>query len=1141
MAKALAQVVLRRSAEPTADTASASSVPELGEVDPRFAAINEALQGGNGQQAMDAAKELLAALQKQKPPPTRLLNQARIGLAAGAMLAGDLDAAQKSLLSVNSKGLAQGETEQYAGLRDLLKAARQEAYSAAFQADVDKEDGAKNKGKSAAEEAGKLADLLQKIDPGNTTEISEARLKQANALLMGNNYRDAEKALTGVDEKSLADEQKEYLGAIRDGIHAQQIDALSKAYDYDMKRKNFKDAATNATVMVNNLAKYFPESKDHLVVARLQQATAQIMNGDMEDARKSLGRVDRDQLKQMDAAVGKRYRALTGAVNEHFENVKKEQALKAEVAEIESQLKAIDGLTSSGKQADAAKAVPMAAKLVATIQEKYPENDSAIASAKLTLANAKLAAGDMAGAKADLQAIVDTAKDPAIRDRAQLLQARAALKENQTDKAIQMLRGISKNGATPELQKAAKSIIISLEANQLKNVERKAEFEQKRLEEIREDKTPQSGWALLNPLTSVKLIAGHYDRLLDEHQANLNDLGVIRGGAAHAATVMKLYGLTLGELQNMKADEIAKLPRIGPQTASEIVRALHVPDVQQIARDKFDNLSWQNNTWYVDASYLDTEMDKAAKWIGKQVRGARDYDEELKASDSLFERAVGYTSGAILDAVSASNNFIKEKIKNASDFYNDPERKDTWYAALGRAGTFGADLLTAPVTMPATLADYKVSDAERSQALTGTLLMVGTMGVIKSGGPAWRSLGTGVSRGASGIAASRVGQWVATSELGQLVGATAQKLGSKAVALETRFEATGFAKGMDTVKSGLSKLNPDITRAAWKGSAMTVDETVDEIVRVQSPAEWRAGVTEAEITTKRTALERAGMRDVSDEELHRMVIGDKLYDGHYNPAGAPKPATISQDTYQRQLGNYNGPVLSGPDNFWHVRANLPREGEMSPNLAWTDGDVRRFYFNVQPDKAANLADHLSRELNRLDIQFQFKVPNQLSNFTRADAGVLYVEKSAYPAVKKVVEDFARNHPEALLEGSPAFTKPLGRGISAAEEPIQSEAAAAAGVRELPATPGRHSFGSSRSDIIAEVLMEAPANATKAEIKQLVRQRLSHYGFDPDRPWLKQGTTVDDLGSPTKPGNAKMQYVLSAGAGVAARDSKEQRP
>ena len=279
-----------------------------------------------------------------------------------------------------------------------------------------------------------------------------------------------------------------------------------------------------------------------------------------------------------------------------------------------------------------------------------------------------------------------------------------------------------------------------------------------------------------------------------------------------AAAAMNRHGLTLGELQTMSLDEIAKLPGIGTQSAREIVRALHNSDVQLIAKDDFQGkFTWKTNTWYVDSSYLDTEIDKVGKWIGKQVRDARSYDEELKASDSLFERVVGYTSAGILDAVSASNEFVKARIRDASEFYNDPSRKDTWYASLGRAGTFGADILTAPFTMPATIADYKATDDERSGAITGTLIMAGTLGLIKSGGPAWRSLGNGVSRGASGIATSRLGQWVATSEMGQFAGRTAQKLADKAAALETRFEATSFAKGMDKLKAGLGKLNPEIS------------------------------------------------------------------------------------------------------------------------------------------------------------------------------------------------------------------------------------------------------------------------------------------------------------------------------------------
>lgn len=1229
MAKVLAQLPSSAAARST-------------EVDPRFDAINDAIQAGNGEQAMQAARELLAVLQKEKLPQARLLNQARMSLAAGAMLAGDLDSAQKSLLAVDAKALKDGESEQYAQLVDLLKGARQEAYSDAFPTEEANEGGAKDKGKAAAEQAGKLLDLLQKTDPDNGAEISEARLKQAHALLMGNNYRGAEKALKGIDEKSLDDAQKEYLGVLREGIQAQFIDALSKAYDYDMKRKNFKDAATNATVIVNNLAKHFPESKDHLVIARMQQGAAQIMNGDMDDARKSLARVDRDQLKQMDEAVGKRYKALSGAVHQHFENVKEEQALKAEAAAIEGQLKVIEDLTSTGNKTDAARAVPLAEQLLTTIKEKYPDNESAIAGARLTLANAKLAAGDMAGGKADLQAIADTAKDPATRHRAQLLQAHAALKENQTDKAVRMLRELSTGAATPELRQAAKGVIISLELSQLKNVERKLKFEQKRLDAIKEDKTPQSAWAFLNPITSLEQIGGHYDRMLEEHVTNLNWLQGAEAGAAFTAIVMKKDNLTLAELQNMKVTDIARLPRIGMESANLIDRALHIGDVKQMARGQFqDNFSWHNNTPYVDASYLDHTYERSAKFLGDVVRDLRSKDEDLKESDHWYHRAAGYTSGAILDAISASNQFVKEKIKDASEFYNDPTRKDTWYAALGRAGTFGADMLTTPFTAPATIVDYKTTDAERSQAMLGTVLMLGGVRLAKNLGPAMKSFTNPVFRGASRIAATRAGQWVANSEVGQLVGSgaqkignAAQKIGSKVAQVEGRFEATGFAKGMDRLKEKLGNINrfgrPKTSgRAGAEGgaaasagddaakgakgqgadpnaadtvkmrkaaggeaaksegnAAMDAADTldmpkvgdggnpvtapgrnmgslVDEVVGDNTAAQLRAGVTQQEVKNlegklikdeykklvaeKRNELTlagkessdkaakaliqteypgealreklRASMRSkFSEEDVRRIILGKHIYKRNYHGEIDPKPASITQEKYEADLAlskgrkidenaNFwespNGKARIMEDDYWHHRtSNVDGDIGLDPRMIRSGVDIRRFYFNVKPDKAAELADHLAARLSSERVKWQFKMPKELESFDRPDSGVLYVAKKDYQAVKKIVMEYAEKHPEAFADGVPALTKQIHTGIGVAEEPLQ---------KGLPKTRGaRHSFGSSRSDIIADAILRVPADATNKEIMAMVRQSMKKYGLDPDRPWLSRSTGVDDL-------------------------------
>jgi hypothetical protein len=1102
--------VMYSAAATTADDAPvATDAPGggAGQLDPRFDAVNQALQAGNGDQAAAAARQLIATLQAEKPPQPRLLDQARMSLAAASMLKGDLDGAGKALLGINPKKLDTDDQEHYTQLRDLLKDARRESFSAAFQGSVD-DNGVvdKAKAKAAAVEAGKLVEFLQKAEPGNTGEIAEAKLKQANALLVGNDHRGAEKVLAGINEKLLDTDQKEYLNGMRNELHAQQTDALALGYQYDMRHKKFKDAVSDSTALVNDLVKYFPDDKERIVSGRLKQATAQVMNGDMEDARKSLGRISQNDLKEMPADMRQGYAKLDAAVKEHFENMKKLEALQKDMEAVQGKLKNINDLATSGDKAKAQQAVPLAEQLLASIKEKYPDNTAAIEGAKLTLANAKLAAGDIKGGKADLDAIAGEAQDPAIKDEAHFLQARAAMKEGHTDQAVKMLQSLVDTGASPEMRKAAKDVIISVEADHLKQVDRKTELEAKHLNDVVEDK--RSG----NVISQFFSMPSRPITAMENFERDTNILNRTGTGAVMLASLMKKEGLTLAEIQKMPHDELVK--KVGAQTAGEITLALGNPDVKLIAKHDFDggHLSWQNNTLYVDPSYLDSSLQKISHWIGDQVRTARSYDEELKASDSSWKKAIGYGSAFILDRVSDANNFIKDKIKIASDFYNDPERKDTWYAKLGRAGTFGGDMLTSVFTMPATIVDYKASDDERAGAILGTAVMVGTMGLIKGGGPAWKSLTGGVSRGASGLAASRLGQWVAKSEFGQIagrgaaaVGRVAGKVTGKLGEVEARFEETGFAKGMDKVKVTLGKLNPTIGGAKFT-TAKSLDAVVDDILKNQTPAELRASVTAEQIAAKRQAFTEVGQDPsrYTDDEIRAMVVGDKIYSRNYNPVGEPKPARTSQADFDTQLRRYDGPAQN--DGYWHRRYNKPGPGEVPATLEqpawWTDGDVRRFYFNVKPDRAAELADFLADKLNDGSVKFQFKMPQQIGKFNRADSGILYVQKGDYAATKKMVMEFAKKHPDAFVDGSPAFTKSIGKGISVADEPIQGN---------LPPTPsGAHSFGSSRSDIAAEAILRAPANASKEEIKQLVQERMRHYGFNPDKPWLKQNATVDDL-------------------------------
>jgi hypothetical protein len=127
----------------------------------------------------------------------------------------------------------------------------------------------------------------------------------------------------------------------------------------------------------------------------------------------------------------------------------------------------------------------------------------------------------------------------------------------------------------------------------------------------------------------------------------------------------------------------------------------------------------------------------------------------------------------------------------------------------------------------------------------------------------------------------------------------------------------------------------------------------------------------------------------------------------------------------------------------------------------------------------------------------------------------------------VISKYRELHPEHIAEGSPAFTKPMGKGISVAEEPIQEG---------LPVVyHGAHSFGTARVNLIAEAINQAPAKASAEQVKVLVRAKLQRAGFDPDRPWLAQGSKVDRLDV----GDANIARNSASNGGAAFEDTAPQ--
>jgi hypothetical protein len=467
------------------------------------------------------------------------------------------------------------------------------------------------------------------------------------------------------------------------------------------------------------------------------------------------------------------------------------------------------------------------------------------------------------------------------------------------------------------------------------------------LEVEKANKTPQSALALLNPLTAAKTIAGHYQNIQTIHDAQLEELRELSHGAKMAAVVARKHNIPPSWMRAGDVQDLAVL-------AGGLDNALAIKN----ALAKLDSFG-------LDTSYLTTEMDELSVWTGEKVRVAHETSE---------------TSRAILDNLSTANNFAKEKLDVAMKYYRDPARSDSLPAKTGLVATWTGDLLASVFTMPATIVDPHAGDEERSQAITGTMLMLGTMGLLK------------------GV-----------------------------------------------------KIPPGMTK--------TVDDALGQL------------------------LAKAPLAQL--QKMSQKQLADDIYKKIYNPAGAPKPATITQEVYAAKIKTYKN---SFSDGYWHRRF-----GEAGNVDA---GDIQRFYFNVKPDHAPELAEILTKKLNEAGLKFQYKMPEKLSKFDRSDAAVLYVEKGQAEAVQKIISRHADTNPSHFAKGSPAFTEPVRKGIARADEPLP-----------LRQPPGelQHSFGTSRSSIIAEAIKKAPSSATPAELRALVRERFKHYGIDPDKPWLNPGS------------------------------------
>jgi hypothetical protein len=515
------------------------------------------------------------------------------------------------------------------------------------------------------------------------------------------------------------------------------------------------------------------ELKKSIIAAKLNLAAAEFISGDTDGTAKVLsldGKKDsKYSFSDSDLKfISGKSKVAQGLKQQYDRIAEPTQKTIEHVKEVEKNIKSlqdsVQGLQTLIKENKTGEAIPKAKAIISELEAKYPDNKDMIAGLKLQLASLYMATGKTGDALKELKDVKSKSGDDGIKDRATLLESQIHIKNNNMTHAMKNLNSLLKS-KDPEIASAAKEMKVSIEISYLDGVKKMADYNEKTLNQIKEDKTPQSGWALANPLTSVKLIAGHYDNIQTIHDHNISELGEISSSAALLQNAMKKSGKSLSEIGDMSFQELKTiLTGLSPATHLEIKRLINNnPDVKKISSGALGNdFSWDKNKLYKDADYLDTEFDIAAKWIGNQVKGAREFDEVLMRSDSRLDRIIGYSSAFILDSVSDANHFVKDSIKNAHEYYNADDKKGSVLAWVGDKLTTGGDILASTVTAPATLVDHKATDAERSEALTTTALIIGTMGVIKAGAPAWKSMGAGaasIGAGAS-VVLPKVGQTI---------------------------------------------------------------------------------------------------------------------------------------------------------------------------------------------------------------------------------------------------------------------------------------------------------------------------------------------------------------------------------------------
>ena len=155
-----------------------------------------------------------------------------------------------------------------------------------------------------------------------------------------------------------------------------------------------------------------------------------------------------------------------------------------------------------------------------------------------------------------------------------------------------------------------------------------------------------------------------------------------------------------------------------------------------------------------------------------------------------------------------------------------------------------------------------------------------------------------------------------------------------------------------------------------------------------------------------------------------------------------------------------------------------------------DEPVVRLYWNLAPDGALPFVATATRALNERSLPARLKVVNDPRRYDRCDAGVLYVRRDDFGAVRDVLGEMLDAAAPWLGARTPALTKPLAPGLGLAEDPGRGE-----------------SFGLTRCEQIAEGLARAHERGAAARDERVgcVLEVLAEAGIAAGAPYVNPGS------------------------------------